>query len=738
MASGAPLSPFPATVQWTGMLTPALTRSLAKAGKNTGISEPPVDWDAVQENFTKDGCLNDATLQQISDFTRVATHARRDLEKELKSQDPSREQIHQLAKLDKFLGPAKQVQQAFLEGTSRAALQAMVGASFTPLASVAAYLTWNPAPEARVRNLVDSLQKLEDGTSPMITRGNEVKPVHSETIWPTMLGMLDGAAQSARAGKPVPVDVQYFEMTSSGFLSKLAEAARAGCPVRINIDPSRPTQTDEADLGVDDAPRKLRALLQLTQIPNVDLAVSIFPVAEQLKSPRELMHRKLLRVGDQVLLSGMNANEGSGENLDTGYLMRGPAAHALGEEFNSDVKLSRGKGPDEIYGSRLMEQFATGTVAMTTHGLATTLDAIGGPTPAGVRIPSKPSATDLEELAGHAGVELGDLVDADQLKHALQYRSNQPLLLKPGGIELLQRLYQRIFEATGNQSNLARLDRHQPVSEAAAGNATVAVGTASEQREALVLQAISSAEEFAYVPTFVITRAVARALIARRDELRNQGRELDVRVVADAGVYGFGSTPNDEGFLALEDANIPVRWSLLARGDTDHDRKIHAKQILTDKCELVGSTNLSNKGIRDNWELSSLVYFDPNGDAARDANKKRFESLWERESIPFNSYSAAARLEAPGLGSDESRKRAMRQFLGAISHYEVQSGRWVESQLMANPMLAQRADELRMQGVAYGYARMQACREVLGDDGFYAALAQLPQRAKLDELNSAA
>jgi len=720
-----------------GVLTDEVAQQLMDRGQELKIPGQKVDWDQLRDSYqSKGGDLSRDELEQVAGFTTAAQAARRKLEQSLKKSErkPTPAQLAKLQALDAYLEPAKKVREAYIEATSRAAVQAVAGASFGPLATVAAYLAYNPAPNKRLTALVEQMQQLESGQSPLLLEGNQARPVHQEKLWQTKLTMLEEAAAAAKAGNPPEIDVQYFEMTSSSFVGRLARAAEAGCRVRINIDPSRPREVEAADVSVDDSPRKLRALLQILNIPNADVAISIFPVAEELGNVQQLMHRKLLRVGEKVLFGGMNANEGSGENFDTGYLVEGPAARKLIEGFQADVALSAGSTPLQVYGQKLMDNFEEGMVGLTPHGLATTLDIITGPSPAGTRIPAKPTLAELEALAAKANLKLSSLVDEETLMHQLQYNSTRPMELKPKGKKMLKELMTTAFEKTCDPQNLKRLKEMDLPQGKADGDIKMAVGSSSEEREALILQAIASAEKFCYVPTFVITKAMAKALIARRDELAAQGKSLDVRVVADAGMYGFGGTPNEEGYLALEDAGIPVRWSLLTRAMSTHDRKIHAKQVLTDKVELIGSTNLSNKGVRDNWELSGLVYFDEakaDSIAARTDGVERFERLWAHESISLNTQAAAKLLENPALGAEESRKKAIRTFLGMIANYETQTAKTIDT-MMSEPGMLERALQLQGQGLAYGYARLQTCQEKLGEGAFFNTLKALPTRTRLE------
>jgi phosphatidylserine/phosphatidylglycerophosphate/cardiolipin synthase-like enzyme len=720
-----------------GLLTAEVARKVAQAGQRVKLPDHEVPWNEMLDRYQANGKLTPTEISQLNDFTEAAAVTRRTLERELREKErPTPAKTEKLQNLDSYLELVNPLRQVYLESTQKVALKAALGAGFAPLATMAAYLAWNPAPESHIKEVASHIQQLRDGTSPLLHQGNKVEPVPQEKLWQTKLRLLEEATALAKAGNPPEIDVQYFEMTSSSFMKRLAEAAAAGCPVRINIDPSRPRQASSAEISVDDSPRKLRALLQMLAVPGADVAISVYPVADELGNVSQLMHRKLLRVGEKVLFGGMNANEGSGENFDTGYLMEGPAARQLVSGFQEDLKTSEGASATQIYGEKLMASFEEGQVSLTLHGLATTLDALNGPSPAGTRIPSKPSRELLEKLAEKADIRLSSLVYVDDLDHALRYNSTKPLELKGPGKKLLLSLVERTLKATWEKDNLARLQKLSLPQGEAKGEVTVAVASRPAEREAVILEAIASAEKFIYVPTFVITKAVARALVARRDEVAAQGKHIDVRVVADSGLYGHGGTPNEDGYLVLEDAGIPVQWALLTRVQGDHDRKIHAKQILTDKMELVGSTNLSNKGIRENWELSGLVYFDPNKAGSMEARHEgveRFQHLWDYESIQLDTRAAASKQDLDKLGTEEARRKSIRQFLSMISRYEQQTSRWIEVQIQDDPQLQAKADQLQAQGMAYGYARLLACVEKHGHLDFYAKMQSLPQYAKLQQ-----
>jgi phosphatidylserine/phosphatidylglycerophosphate/cardiolipin synthase-like enzyme len=698
----------------------------------------------MAERYIENGSLDPDDIKKLADFARKVRAQHRQLHSEFRQSNyQDRSLSKRLENIHLFLEAFERPHRQYLEANARAAVAAVAGASFGPTPVVAAYMTAAAVSQEGMAELVEHLRGLERGQSPLLTEGNKVEPVHQEKLWQAKTRLLDRAVEEARQGRPQEIGVQYFELTSSEIVAKLAEAARLGCPVRINVDPSRLQPGGLVATSVDDGPRKLRALLQLANLPGCDVAVSIYPVARELGSFSELMHRKLVRVGDTVLLGGMNANEGSGENVDAGYLIRGPAARALGKILATDLAASAGARAEDIYGQTQIDKFADNTMSLTPRGLAALFDALSGPSPAGTPAPRPASLEELQELARKAGTRLEEVLDVDPRDLPAQVEaamvSSQLLPLSDKGKSLLERLVARAIQKTTEGENVRRLTDVSLPSGEVQGATRVAVGSEPAEREALMLHAISRAEEYIYVPTFVVTRAVARALAARREQLRAQGKELDIRVVADPGIYPYGGTPNEDGVIELEDAGIPVRWALLPRSD-GHDRKIHAKEVLTEKSEFFGSTNLSRKGMRDNWELSGLVYFDdPEAAAAREENKARFLKLWEYESFELNTRQVAEkRLEGVDTADretriNEARKVVIRSLINGIARWEADTATFVEKKL-EDPQIAARAAELRRAGMAEGYARLLAVEESMGTEAFYQALHSLPSYRSLQAL----
>ncbi|HBM96949.1 TPA: hypothetical protein DD394_05495, partial [bacterium UBP9_UBA11836] len=449
--------------------------------------------------------------------------------------------------------------------------------------------------------------------------------------------MLDEATAQAKAGHPQEIDAQYYELTSPEIVGKLAQAAEAGNKVRVNVDPGRLVAFAGDHVVIDEVPDKLKTLIQLSQVKG-DVAVSTYPISKQLKNASNLMHRKGLRVGEKFLLSGMNANAGSGENIDAGYTIEGPAAKRLVENFKRDVGHSIGASNEEVYGDKPLAGFMEGDINMGTRGLISMFDCVSGPSPAGTEMPKATNAQQLADIAKSMGQNVSDYTDCSLEEIDSLLKRGQDIPLSAKGKEAFLGVVQRALDITRSPENVAKLQDIDIPTGDPKGTTAIALADLPNDRRAAMIQAIQDAEEFIYVPAFVMTKSVASVLVAKRDEMKAQGKDIDIRVVADSGIYPDGGTPNEGGLKFLEDHGIDVRWTLLPRS-SNHDRKVHAKEILTDKGEFFGSTNFSNKGMGVNWEHSGYVKFNPDDEASvsqHENAKAHFLNLWDNESFGLN------------------------------------------------------------------------------------------------------
>ncbi|MEW6282485.1 MAG: HAD-IB family phosphatase, partial [Candidatus Eremiobacterota bacterium] len=720
-------------------------RALARAAAGSAAAGS-TDFGALGERWVEKGTLTAAEFKKLSSLGAAS----RKLYKELSSTwwehqnannfEGCREVDGRIAPEGAFLA----VQQAFDNqlrlATGIATTAAIAGVSFGPVGTLGAYVAWNTGMKTQdIEELVGTLKGLQSGDSRMLHEDNQVEQVHREELWRAKHRLLDHAI----ANGPMELDIQYYELTSDELIGKAARAAELGNKLRINVDAGRLSYPDKDEeknqtFSVDDFPDKMRAILQLTAVPG-DVGVSIFPALKELGDATNLMHRKMMRAGDRALLPGMNGNDGSGENVDAGYLLQGPVVSGLTRNFRRDVQASLRATQAEIWGDTQRQLFDTGILTMGPRGVAALCDAVNGPSPAGTKLAPIESYEDYVSVTRRSGLDPDRLFQAtaDELRQAMARQAELPLT--DYGKGQLRSVMDRAVEATLGERNIQRLGDITPPEPKAAGTTRVALADLPDEREAMLIKAISEAEQFLYVPGFVITRPVAAAIVARRDELAARGVQLDIKIVADSGVYPGGSTPNSWGVKYLEDHGIQPRWSRLVRAGK-HDRKIHAKQLITDKGEMFGSTNFSKKGLRDNWEHSGFVAFEAD-DPNRKASVGQFMQLWEHETFELNTKELAARWmqnrPAPAREwlVEDSRDRAIKLIIGTLERFEEQSGDWMLAQL-EDPAVAARVQALEKTGMAHGYAVLKAVEQHMGTEAYWAELDKLPANQDLELLKA--
>lgn len=595
-------------------------------------------------------------------------------------------------------------------------------------------------------------------SSATLVGGNRARTLTRNEIWETKMKLLDEAIAGAKAGHPVEIDVQYYELTSQTMLHKLVEAGRAGNKVRVNLDPGRLVPDRDGNINAGEVARKTLSVYRLLDAADEggDVAVTLFPVAREIGEVN-LMHQKLFRVGDRVILGGMNANSQSGENIDAAVLLEGPAARRLVSVFRRDANLSAAAKLNDIYNPEHSALISAGGMYVGPSALmALLLNAAGKKTRAVDAPRLNSDAETVTRLAEAAGANINTLIDftdnsgdgktdgKDLEKFLADGDAPSNVLpLKREGGRLLARQLKEIIEKMTSDENVTRAKSISDPSDAVRGKDVVGIGDGPDERTAIMLEAIASAEKFMYIPSFVMTRVVARAVAARYQELKAQGKTLDVRVVLDPGIYPDGGTPNEAGYLSLEDAGIPVRWALLTRTDPHHDRKVHAKAVITEKMAFLGSTNMSTKGLKSNWELSGLVKFDPD-DAESQAQKQHlvddFLETWDHESIRIDTHAVAdTRLQGVRTADHEARVEEARHgvvmsTLRVINNYGRDSARVVAQLLAEHPELAEEVRARVASGTTEGYAMLHTIQGRLGSDALRGALAKLDSANTLAEL----
>ncbi len=560
---------------------------------------------------------------------------------------------------------------------------------------------------AEMLKILEISDDLSSDNSKMKLEGNNVFPLMRGNIWRTKMSLLDEVAKNpiGKDGKPVEVDAEYYELSSHEMIDKLRNAAKAGATVKVVMDPG---QLQYISSGIYDASAvasKIGSMEELKRgLPAENMSATFYPIQQKLGGSGEIMHRKIFRVGEEVVFGGMNANKGSNENVDFAMKISGSAANKIGSMFAEDAKYSAGKSMVEVYGSRLEPLLNKHkTVMISREGIESILSASFAEK-AGLN-GSETHDEKIDKLiaaADKAGVDLGKIAsfpnkktqshDAGNKRVAefLKSKNKAKIKLHDDGKRLMMNAIKGVFDSNNSSKNVKNLKNAVPpegkIIGKNASSEVVAVAGTGEERQGVLLNAINSAEKYIKVSCFVMTKDIADVLVEKKKAMEEQGKPFDIEVVMDPGIYAFGATPNEEGYKTLEDAGIKVKWNLLERSSNQHDRKNHSKLMITDKMLLTGSTNFSSKGLRDNWEDSDIVYFNENSKESL-ANQKlvtdEFDKMFSRQAVSVDTIRLANEefKDYDGVDKevlkDKFRNTAIRKMCGKIETYEKMSATYI-------------------------------------------------------------
>lgn len=611
-----------------------------------------------------------------------------------------------------------------------------------PSATYESHFIHGSTPVEEMKEVVRLGQSLQQPDSELKLRGNEVDPLTRGEIWSTKMEKLEDVASRPKHpnGEPRSVDAEYYELASQEMLDKLSRSAKGGANVRVLIDPGH-ISGDSKQLDATSLATRLGAVKQLQAGSGDKAGVALFASRRNMGARTELMHRKLLRTDDEVVFGGMNANPGSSENVDFGMTIKGPAANELGRVFEDDVKRSSNADVEAIYGDQIeMLRNDERPVHLRPRGLMDLLEAQDsrGPQPRKTRDQRIDGILERARYKGINPAELVDLPPGTTVEKFLK-RDLGSAALTDKGRELLASDLESTIKGLNSPKNQERLLRHDVPSAEVAGRDTVSVGDTPAERQALMLHAIDTAESHIKMSTFVLTEDIARLLAEKKERMEAAGKPFKVEVVMDPGVYGYGGTPNERGYKMLEDKGIDVKWAVLDRTETRHDRKVHAKMMVTDKMMLGGSTNFSNKGLRHNWELTDIVFFGEDDPSSLEKQKEvegDFDRLYNKQAMSLNTIALAEQRYADepqgptrDLLVDKYRSRSMMAFLRGIDNYERQIGSRVEKVIQNDPTLRFDLNERVQAGQSRGYAVLDLLgegrmRELRESSPAYARLLQ--------------
>ena len=623
-----------------------------------------------------------------------------------------------------------------------------------------AYFKETDVPPAELKEIMSLTDDLHRSDSVQKIRGNSVEPLMKGQIWATKMKLLDEVIENpVKDGKPVEIDAEYYELASPEMIKRLRAAAGQGAKVRVLMDPGCLQGGGRDPLDASSMAVRGDTVHQLMEgMDDKDMGVTLFPNHELLGGRDKIMHRKIFRVGDTVVFGGMNANAGSGENVDFAMKIKGPATKRMGELFRDDVAKSAGASLEDIYGNQVdLVENSPSPVTLSSWGfqslLGATAGAEGRSSPGAGR--EKQIDTLLEGVAGK-GIEVSSLaefsdrdgdgrVSAADVKAALLSDDAKAMTLTARGRGLLAEVAERTVGKTGEGRNMERLEDITPpdgrLPDGMEGKDVITVGNSSVERQTMVLDAMNSADKFIKVSAFVLNDDMAKLLIEKKREKEGLGEDFNVQVVMDPGVYGYGGTPNEAAYKRLEDAGVPVKWSMLDRTDSHHDRKNHSKLIITDKMILTGSTNFSSKGLRANWEVNDAVYFsEENPESVKKQAEvvKEYDRMWSREAIGIDTIALTNRKYASYKGDDravridKSRGSAVKDFIKNIENFEVQMGERLSRE-------AERRDvqEALARRTARGESRGYALLGCFSDEQMDEMRRGLPAWKKLQDMKGA-
>lgn len=571
-------------------------------------------------------------------------------------------------------------------------------------------------------------EKLKTTDSSVKIKGNNINTLEESELWQETNRLLD----IKEGTPPLEIDLQYYLLGHPDIYNKLKNAAKHGHKVRVMIDTGagfKPTgiyNTKDAS----DYFTCLKTLLSLEkETEGYNFGISVAK-KEHLK---DTMHRKFLRSGEKVLTGGMNCDTGSGENVDYGMVIEGPAAKVMTERFQEDVKNSAGKTMEELFGRELnilktgfkidgetgnqlkynmvlpVSDFCDFLILLLPEESQKYIKNSGNITDKVIRILKeyKDAGLSIKDYGYFQDNGFNETAFSGNL---MSNRDDLFVCLTDKGRVCLYKKLEESFKKINSEENLQYLKDITPPEGKESGNHTVTVGTTHEELQSIILYGINSAEEFLYIPGFCMSKDIVKLIINKKKSMKSKGKNFDVRVILEPDEI----PPNNiESYLLLENAGIPVRWALLDGTGLTHNRKLHSKMMVSDKIILTGSTNLTHKGLRESWETSVLSFIDKGSEESiskREEYKKSFLDLWDKETLKLDlSYKNDT---YPAVMSKEEYQRdLLKKTVRNIDRYERVFDGKVKDILDSREDVKEEVEKLKKDGLHEGNARLIALKK---------------------------
>ena len=250
-------------------VNPELIRKMADSAPGIRVEDNPSasDWNALADRVERDDRVSPEDLKQLETLGKACFKHHKELHSDLKEADYKDRKLRaELQDVHVFQSGNDRIREAVMLAQAKVAVQALAGASFGPTGLVTAYAAYSRLQRSALEPLIHELQGFQDGTSRSLFEGNKAQGFHGDEVWRQMNTMLDGAVEAGKAGRPVEVNAQDYELTNQEVVGKLARAAEAGNKVRINVDAGRLVAFRGERVTLSDVPDKLRAFLQLAAV----------------------------------------------------------------------------------------------------------------------------------------------------------------------------------------------------------------------------------------------------------------------------------------------------------------------------------------------------------------------------------------------------------------------------------------------------------------------------------------
>ena len=282
--------------------------------KEKALPNEPLDL--LAEKLPNIESLSGKELKQVAESEKQVRTLHKSLHDKIKTGDRTAKTVRTLQATHLLMDICKQIKREALHAKRHAIYDEVTKDMSPSIRNNPVYKTFfenTSISKITLRHVLETVQSLDNPDSPFLIKGNKISVLTREHVWQTKMNILDKAINDISNGtSPKEVDFEYYELSSPDMLERIEASAKLGSPIRGVLDPGRFTtlypKKGTKIIDASEVIRKLRiASYFQDQLGKYDVGICLYPVVKKLGSDQNLMHRKLLRAGDNVVLSGMNA-----------------------------------------------------------------------------------------------------------------------------------------------------------------------------------------------------------------------------------------------------------------------------------------------------------------------------------------------------------------------------------------------------------------------------------------------